>query len=127
MSGQVFEGWREGLIKFAPTYKYCLNSNVYFGCVEGQKGGKWRAPAWCDRIIWHGEGLQQRLYTRGESNLSDHRPVKAIFTAQVEVSSTLKGLQKFFLSERFDQITTKFDQMLSSDKFRCRGRSSFKL
>ncbi|KAJ6981906.1 hypothetical protein NC653_025105 [Populus alba x Populus x berolinensis] len=65
MSGQVFEGWREGLIKFAPTYKYCLNSNVYFGCVEGQKGGKWRAPAWCDRIIWHGEGLQQRLYTRG--------------------------------------------------------------
>ncbi|KAJ6890833.1 LOW QUALITY PROTEIN: type IV inositol polyphosphate 5-phosphatase 9-like [Populus alba x Populus x berolinensis] len=121
MSGQVFEGWREGLIKFAPTYKYCLNSNVYFGCVEGQKGGK------CDRIIWHGEGLQQRLYTRGESNLSDHRPVKAIFTAQVEVSSTLKGLQKFFLSERFDQITTKFDQMSSSDKFRCRGRSSFKL
>jgi hypothetical protein len=46
MSGQVFEGWREGLIKFAPTYKYCLNSNVYFGCVEGQKGGKRRAPAW---------------------------------------------------------------------------------
>ncbi|KAF9673818.1 hypothetical protein SADUNF_Sadunf10G0063500 [Salix dunnii] len=127
MSGQVFEGWHEGLVRFAPTYKYCLNSNVYFGCVEGRKGRKWRAPAWCDRIIWYGEGLQQRLYTRGESNLSDHRPVKAIFTAQVQVPSTFKRLQKFFLSERFDQRTTSFDQMSSSDKSRCRGRSSFKL
>ncbi|KAB5538008.1 hypothetical protein DKX38_015541 [Salix brachista] len=127
MSGQVFEGWHEGLVRFAPTYKYCLNSNVYFGCVEGQKGRKWRAPAWCDRIIWYGEGLQQRLYTRGESNLSDHRPVKAIFTAQVQVPSTFKRLQKFFLSERFDQATTRFDQISSSDKSRCRGRSSFRL
>ncbi|CAK7326863.1 unnamed protein product [Dovyalis caffra] len=110
MDGQVFEGWHEGIIKFAPTYKYCLNSNVYFGCVKGQKGGKWRSPAWCDRIIWYGEGLKQHLYTRGESNLSDHRPVKAIFTAEVQVSSTLKGLQKFFLSERFDPMTPTFDQ-----------------
>ena len=46
VKGQVFEGWQEGLIKFAPTYKYCLKSNVYFGCAEGQRGGKWRAPAW---------------------------------------------------------------------------------
>ncbi|KAJ6719048.1 TYPE IV INOSITOL POLYPHOSPHATE 5-PHOSPHATASE 9 [Salix purpurea] len=127
MSGQVFEGWHEGLVRFAPTYKYCLNSNVYFGCVEGHKGRKWRAPAWCDRIIWYGEGLQQRLYTRGESNLSDHRPVKAIFTAQVQVPSTFKRLQKLFLSERFDQATTRFDQISSSDKSRCRGRSSFRL
>ncbi|KAJ6312841.1 hypothetical protein OIU77_014382 [Salix suchowensis] len=127
MSGQVFEGWHEGLVRFAPTYKYCLNSNVYFGCVEGHKGRKWRAPAWCDRIIWYGEGLQQRLYTRGESNLSDHRPVKAIFTAQVQVPSTFKRLQKLFLSERFDQAATRFDQISSSDKSRCRGRSSFRL
>uniref|UniRef100_A0A6N2NEJ9 Inositol polyphosphate-related phosphatase domain-containing protein n=1 Tax=Salix viminalis TaxID=40686 RepID=A0A6N2NEJ9_SALVM len=105
--GQVFEGWHEGLIKFAPTYKYCLKSNVYSGGAEGQKGGK------CDRIIWYGEGLEQRLYTRGESNLSDHRPVKAMFTAEVQVSSTIKGLQKFFLSERFDQITTKSEKTLS--------------
>ncbi|KAI5580000.1 hypothetical protein BDE02_08G126800 [Populus trichocarpa] len=127
VNGQVFEGWHEGLIKFAPTYKYCLKSNVYFGCAEGQRGGKWRAPAWCDRIIWHGEGLKQHLYTRGESNLSDHRPVKAMFTAEVQVSSTLKGLQKFFLSERFDhQITTTYEMPLS-DRYPCKSRSSFKL
>ncbi|KAJ6768865.1 TYPE IV INOSITOL POLYPHOSPHATE 5-PHOSPHATASE 9 [Salix koriyanagi] len=124
-NGQVFEGWHEGLIKFAPTYKYCLKSNVYSGCAEGQKGGKWRAPAWCDRIIWYGEGLEQHLYTRGESNLSDHRPVKAMFTAEVQVSSTIKGLQKFFLSERFDQITTKSEKTLS-DRYLCKSRSGFK-
>lgn len=46
MNGQVFEGWHEGTIKFAPTYKYCQNSNIYFGCVQGKSTEKWRAPAW---------------------------------------------------------------------------------
>eukprot|EP00257_Ricinus_communis_P026190 XP_025013604.1 type IV inositol polyphosphate 5-phosphatase 9 isoform X1 [Ricinus communis] len=126
LSGQTFEGWHEGTIKFAPTYKYCPNSNVYFGCVEGKKGEKWRAPAWCDRIVWYGEGLKQHLYTRGEANFSDHRPVKAIFSAEVEVLQTLKGLQQFFLSERFDQITDKFE-MPPSENLLCNGRLSFKI
>ncbi|KAF2316668.1 hypothetical protein GH714_042009 [Hevea brasiliensis] len=126
MTGQAFEGWHEGIIKFAPTYKYCPNSNVYFGCLEGKKSEKCRAPAWCDRIIWYGEGLKQHLYGRGEAKLSDHRPVKAIFSAEVEVLQTLKGLQNFFLSERFDQITNKFD-MPSSLKFLCNGRLSLRI
>lgn len=46
MNGQIFQGWNEGTIKFAPTYKYCPNSDVYYGCVQGKKGKKWRAPAW---------------------------------------------------------------------------------
>ncbi|KAH9745966.1 Type IV inositol polyphosphate 5-phosphatase 9 [Citrus sinensis] len=39
----------------------------------------------CDRIIWCGRGLKQHLYARGESKLSDHRPVKAIFSVEVRV------------------------------------------
>lgn len=46
MDGQVFQGWQEGTIKFAPTYKYYPNSNHYFGGVEGKKDKKKRAPAW---------------------------------------------------------------------------------
>ena len=46
MEGQVFEGWQEGTIKFAPTYKYYPNSNKYYGAVEGKRGEKKRAPAW---------------------------------------------------------------------------------
>ncbi|XAR64490.1 hypothetical protein NMG60_11024858 [Bertholletia excelsa] len=102
MDGQVFKGWQEGTIKFAPTYKYYPNSDEYYGGGgEGKRGEKKRSPAWCDRIIWSGEGLKEQLYTRGESRLSDHRPVKAMFTVEVEVSRRLKGLRGFFLSESF--------------------------
>ncbi|XP_057961970.1 type IV inositol polyphosphate 5-phosphatase 9 [Malania oleifera] len=84
MDGQVFEGWHEGKINFSPTYKYYPNSDVYYGGDhQGKKDKKRHAPAWCDRIIWLGDRLKQQLYTRGEVKLSDHRPVKAIFTAQV--------------------------------------------
>ncbi|KAG5617636.1 hypothetical protein H5410_017460 [Solanum commersonii] len=84
--GCTFEHWNEEEIEFAPTYKYNLDSDDYYGC-NNQKGKKEknRTPAWCDRIIWFGKGLKQRQYSRGESKLSDHRPVRAIFTAEVKV------------------------------------------
>lgn len=45
--GQVFEGWHEGAINFAPTYKYNPNSDAYYGSSDhGKKGEKKRAPAW---------------------------------------------------------------------------------
>lgn len=90
MEGHVFQGWQEGVIKFEPTYKYCLNSESYYGGNPNAKVKKSRAPAWCDRIIWFGEGLKQSLYDRGESTLSDHRPVRAIFTAETEVYRVLQ-------------------------------------
>ncbi|XP_074347924.1 type IV inositol polyphosphate 5-phosphatase 9 [Apium graveolens] len=106
--GQVFEGWHEGEINFAPTYKYNPNSDAYYGSSDhGKKGEKKRAPAWCDRIMWYGEGLKQHFYSRTESKLSDHRPVKAVFTSQVKVLQTVKGFRSFFLSERFDMIPNR--------------------
>ncbi|CAN4089271.1 unnamed protein product [Withania somnifera] len=84
--GCIFEGWNEEEIEFAPTYKYNPDSDDYYG-FNNQKGKKEknRTPAWCDRIIWFGKGLKQRHYSRGECKLSDHRPVRAIFTAEVNV------------------------------------------
>ncbi|CAN0857032.1 Type IV inositol polyphosphate 5-phosphatase 7 [Linum grandiflorum] len=81
--GRVFRGWREGKIYFPPTYKYSTNSDRYAGGDMHPKE-KRRTPAWCDRILWHGEGLQQVSYVRGESRFSDHRPVYGIFWAEVE-------------------------------------------
>nr|XP_029123889.1 type IV inositol polyphosphate 5-phosphatase 9-like isoform X2 [Elaeis guineensis] len=107
--GRAFEGWNEGAIAFSPTYKYYPNSDTYYGFIQGKKGKKIRAPAWCDRILWHGKGLKQNQYDRCESRLSDHRPVRAIFTAKVEVPKTKNSLRSFFLSERFDQITSNID------------------
>lgn len=80
----------------------------------------------CDRIIWYGKGLKQHLYTRSESKLSDHRPVKTLFTAQVRVSTSQKNLQSLFLSERFEQIKTHFE-VSPTDEFVCQKLSSFRL
>ncbi|KAL5986139.1 hypothetical protein ACLOJK_028129 [Asimina triloba] len=88
-AGRAFKGWEEGRIYFAPTYKYLPNSDRY--AVQTSKSReKPRTPAWCDRILWRGEGLKQMWYTRGESHFSDHRPVQALFTVHVEVASKSK-------------------------------------
>ncbi|KAI4352066.1 hypothetical protein L6164_006352 [Bauhinia variegata] len=86
MEGHVFEGWHEGEIEFPPTYKYHPNSENYVGYDQPCVSKKRRAPAWCDRIIWFGKGMNQTQYSRGESTLSDHRPVRAMFTADVKVT-----------------------------------------
>ncbi|XP_043722340.1 type IV inositol polyphosphate 5-phosphatase 9-like [Telopea speciosissima] len=128
MEGRVFEGWSEGVIEFAPTYKYYPNSDVYYGCDEAKKGEKRRAPAWCDRILWFGKGLKQNQYNRGESMLSDHRPVRAIFTAEVEVLGTLKGsIERVFLSDRHVEGLPDHFDVCPTDKFQFSRRSSFKI
>ncbi|KAL1215476.1 Type I inositol polyphosphate 5-phosphatase 5 [Cardamine amara subsp. amara] len=89
-AGRVFSGFQEGQILFAPTYKYSHNSDAYAG--ENTKSKKKRrTPAWCDRILWRGEGIEQLSYIRGESRFSDHRPVCAIFAVEVDVKSLNKG------------------------------------
>ncbi|EXB47711.1 Type I inositol-1,4,5-trisphosphate 5-phosphatase CVP2 [Morus notabilis] len=77
--GGVFQGWKEGDIEFAPTYKYSQsNCNRYSGGLPSRTGEKQRTPA-C------------------ESKFSDHRPVSALFSTQIEVvksnSARVVGLQ----------------------------------
>ncbi|QKX61076.1 uncharacterized protein TRUGW13939_08222 [Talaromyces rugulosus] len=46
--GKAFhEGWREGEIRFLPTYKYDVGSIAMFDTSEKQRG-----PSWCDRILY---------------------------------------------------------------------------
>ncbi|KAK6942918.1 Endonuclease/exonuclease/phosphatase [Dillenia turbinata] len=86
-AGRVFKGWEEGRIYFAPTYKYIANSDNYVAQTSKSKE-KRRTPAWCDRILWKGEGLKQMWYVRGESKFSDHRPVYSLFSVQVKTPSS---------------------------------------
>lgn len=44
---RVFQGWQEGDIDFAPTYKYSSsNHNRYSGGLPSKAGEKQRTPAW---------------------------------------------------------------------------------
>ena len=43
--GNLFDGWKEGLINFPPTYKYEINSDRYVG-ERPKEGEKRRYPAW---------------------------------------------------------------------------------
>ncbi|KAG2617917.1 hypothetical protein PVAP13_3NG258064 [Panicum virgatum] len=80
--GCTFDGWFEGVISFPPTYKYEFDSGSYVN--DESKSGR-RTPAWCDRILSYGKGIRLLSYKRGELTLSDHRPVTAVYLAEVEV------------------------------------------
>ncbi|XP_022094958.1 synaptojanin-1-like isoform X2 [Acanthaster planci] len=93
--GNVFQGFHEGNIQFAPTYKYDLFSNDY------DTSEKNRCPAWTDRVLWRRRKRRFQKKTKGEDNLSycapgrilhygraelkvsDHRPVFAIIEVEV--------------------------------------------
>jgi hypothetical protein len=49
--GRQFDGWREGLVTFPPTYKYHRDSDQFYWCADGNLTGgekQHRAPAWSD-------------------------------------------------------------------------------
>ncbi|KAH8387640.1 hypothetical protein KR093_008475, partial [Drosophila rubida] len=82
---RCFKGYTEGEIKFAPTYKYDVGTDTY------DTSEKQRAPAYCDRVLWKGKGIQQLEYNSAmEIKQSDHKPVYAIFQVQIKTRDDAK-------------------------------------
>jgi hypothetical protein len=79
--GRAFDGWSEGVLEFAPTYKYDFASGKYID--DDQRGGR-RTPAWCDRVLSFGKGVRLLSYARSELALSDHMLVAATYAAEVK-------------------------------------------
>ncbi|XP_016093360.1 synaptojanin-1-like isoform X2 [Sinocyclocheilus grahami] len=105
-AGQIFRGFIEGKLDFAPTYKYDLFSEDY------DTSEKCRTPAWTDRVLWKrrkwnfdktaeelelnvvGAAVNEedqypwspgelKYYGRAELKTSDHRPVVAIMDVDI--------------------------------------------
>uniref|UniRef100_J3MUJ9 Inositol polyphosphate-related phosphatase domain-containing protein n=1 Tax=Oryza brachyantha TaxID=4533 RepID=J3MUJ9_ORYBR len=94
-SGKVFQGMREGLIRFPPTYKFQRHLPGLAGYDSGEKK---RIPAWCDRILYR----DSRGVLTAECSLecpvvakitsyeacmdvtdSDHKPVRCAFSVDI--------------------------------------------
>eukprot|EP01018_Ginkgo_biloba_P026068 Gb_09329 [translate_table: standard] len=103
-AGRVFQGMREGQIKFPPTYKF---DRGQVGLQGYDSSDKKRVPAWCDRILFR----DSRNDTSAECKLtcpivasvawydacmdvidSDHKPVRCMF--EVDVSCIDEGTQR---------------------------------
>ncbi|TFK28875.1 phosphatidylinositol phosphate phosphatase [Coprinopsis marcescibilis] len=81
---QAFVGYEEGPILFRPTYRYDFGTDIY------DTSEKMRIPAWTDRILYRGNQLDLALYSRAELKGSDHKPVFAIFRAEVRIIDPVK-------------------------------------
>ncbi|KAK2466082.1 hypothetical protein APHAL10511_001724 [Amanita phalloides] len=80
----AFAGYQEGPLLFRPTYRYDVGTDNY------DTSEKSRIPAWTDRILYLGSQLDLTKYSRAELRGSDHRPVFAIFRAEIRVIDAAK-------------------------------------
>ncbi|XP_010475272.1 PREDICTED: type I inositol polyphosphate 5-phosphatase 13-like isoform X2 [Camelina sativa] len=117
--GKVFQGMREALITFPPTYKFERNRSGLGGYDSGEKK---RIPAWCDRVIYR--DTQSSPFS--ESNLqcpvvssvimyeacmdvteSDHKPVRCKFHA------TIAHVDKSVRRQELGKIVRSNEKILS--------------
>jgi hypothetical protein len=72
---------------FFPISTLIVPSIACSGTDTYDSSEKRRIPAWCDRILWRTDQhdkVRPLHYTRGEVNVSDHKPVLAGFEVEVK-------------------------------------------
>ncbi|CAH8511130.1 unnamed protein product [Heterobilharzia americana] len=83
--GVIFRNFNEGRIRFPPTYKYDLNSDVY------DSSDKQRVPSYTDRILFMSKRKESLICLDynciNTIRSSDHRPVFALFSLLLKPGS----------------------------------------
>ncbi|XP_071115406.1 type II inositol 1,4,5-trisphosphate 5-phosphatase-like [Haliotis cracherodii] len=100
----VFSGYSEGDIHFTPTYKYDTGTDNF------DTSEKSRIPAWCDRILWKGNGVRQIRYdSHPQLRVSDHKPVSALFDAGIRVIDVEKSKKVYEdVMKKLDRIENEY-------------------
>ncbi|KAK7463225.1 hypothetical protein BaRGS_00038210, partial [Batillaria attramentaria] len=114
----VFQGFTEGTISFDPTYKFDPGTDTY------DTSEKSRTPAWCDRILWKGNGIQQLRYdAHPELRISDHKPVSSVFNVGIKVIDE-KRYKKVYedIMKKLDRIENEYLPQIKLDKTECHFR-----
>ncbi|KAJ8539678.1 hypothetical protein K7X08_013930 [Anisodus acutangulus] len=103
-AGKVFQGMREAIIKFPPTYKFEKGKPGLGGYDSGEKK---RIPAWCDRVLYRdiraAPSMECSLECPVAASIlqydacmevtdSDHKPVRCKFN--VEVSRVDRSIRR---------------------------------
>lgn len=107
--GFRLRSFQEGPIGFVPTYKYDPRTT------EFDTSQKKRIPAWCDRILWRvlsDSRALQTQYRRWEANISDHRPISAVFNLKVK---SIKPASRAHVESDVEKEWTRLQQRLLSD------------
>ncbi|XAR64538.1 Inositol-polyphosphate 5-phosphatase [Bertholletia excelsa] len=118
-AGRVFQGMREALIRFPPTYKFEKGKPGLGGYDSGEKK---RIPAWCDRVLYR----DNRTTSTSECSLecpviasiyqyeacmdvieSDHKPVRC--KLNVDISRVDRSVRR----EAFGNIVQSNDRIRS--------------
>ena len=108
---QLISSFKEGEIKFAPTYKFDVGTHTY------DTSRKQRVPSWTDRILYKDDSNRVTLldYTSVPGvSMSDHKPINGIFevvTKRVISNQTTSALQsEYFQRQRFESMRSGLDQ-----------------
>eukprot|EP01032_Pedospumella_encystans_P014590 gene14590-16746_t len=99
--GNVFQGFDEGVLEFAPTYKYQPGTDMY----DRRPEKKIRAPAWCDRVLWRSENpkaVRQVNYRCAQLHPSDHKPVSSLLTC--ELRTIVENAQRVVFQELMEVL-----------------------
>lgn len=100
--------FQESPLNFAPTFKYNRGTDQY------DSSEKMRIPAYCDRILYRGAGIQQNSYERHEVKMSDHRPVSGHFT--VNVSSIVAEKMQISQSVSQQRVTASLQKLVDFEQ-----------
>lgn len=99
--GNVFQGFDEGVLEFAPTYKYQPGTDMY----DRRPEKKIRAPAWCDRVLWRSvnpRAVRQVNYRSAQLHPSDHKPVSSLLSC--ELRTIVENAQRVVFQELLEVL-----------------------